>query len=354
MHRSVKAVSKKAGLPPGTLVYVGKRGEERVKVDIIDYTDFKLQEKTVKKVEECFPFKNKPTVTWLNITGIHQIDIIEKIGKYFGIHSLVLEDIVNANQRSKIEDFENHLFLVLRMIYYDKDSGDIKSEQISLILGKHFVISFQETEGDVFDPIRDRIRKKKGKIRKMGSDYLAYTLIDAIVDNYFLILEKIGEKIESLEETVVGSPDPKTLDVIHKLKGDLIHIRKSVWPLREIINNMLRGESKLIKKSTAIYLRDIYDHTIQVIDNVETFKEMVSGMVDIYLSSISNRMNEIMKVLTIFAAIFIPLTFVAGVYGMNFEFMPELRWRYGYLFAWLVILLVGGSMLAYFNRKKWI
>jgi magnesium transporter len=240
------------------------------------------------------------------------------------------------------------------MMYYDKDSKDIKTEQVSLILGKNFVISFQETEGDVFDPIRDRVRKKKGRIRKMGSDYLAYALIDAIIDNYFLILENIGEKIEVLEETVIGSPEPKTMDVIHKLKGDLIHIRKSVWPLREIINNLLRGESRLIKRHTLVYLRDVYDHIIQVIDNVETFKEMVSGMVDVYLSSVSNRMNEVMKVLTIFAAIFIPMTFITGVYGMNFEIMPELKWGYGYLFAWIVILFILVAMLVYFRRKKWL
>jgi magnesium transporter len=240
------------------------------------------------------------------------------------------------------------------MLDYDREESKIKVEQVSLILGENFVISFQETEGDIFNPIRERVRNNKGRVRKMGADYLAYVLIDAVVDNYFLILEALGEQIESMEEELVANPTPETLQTIHNLKREMIFLRKSVWPLRELISGLERGESALIRESTGIYLRDVYDHTIQVIDTVETFRDMLSGMLDIYLSSVSNRMNEVMKVLTIIATIFIPLTFLAGIYGMNFEFMPELRWHWSYPLVWCVMIVIGVAMIFYFKRKKWL
>ncbi|MBU1007086.1 MAG: magnesium/cobalt transporter CorA, partial [Candidatus Omnitrophica bacterium] len=230
----------------------------------------------------------------------------------------------------------------------------IESEQVSLVLGRNFVLSFQETEGDVFDPIRNRIKNAKSRIRSMGADYLAYSLLDAVIDNYFAIIEKLGERIEDMEEDLMNNPTPKTLRIIHTLKRDMIFLRKSVWPLREVVNNMERGDTELIKDPTRIFLRDVYDHTIQVIDSVETFRDTVSGMLDIYLSSISNKMNEVMKVLTIIATIFIPTTFIAGIYGMNFHNMPELSWKYGYPAVWAVIILVILGMLAYFRRRKWL
>ena len=349
-----KRRSKKAGLPPGTPVYVGERKDEKVRISVLDYDELKFQEKEVKDVEECFPFKKTSTVTWINIDGIHQVDIIEKIGKNFDLHPLIQEDIVNTEQRPKIEDFGNYIYIVLKMVYHDEHDSEIKIEQVSLILGENFVISFQEKEGDIFNHVRERIRNEKGRIRKMKADYLAYSLLDAVVDNYFLILEKTGEQIEELEDKVVSQPKPETLQEIHKLKRGMIFLRRSVWPLREVINILERGESSLIEKNTRIYLRDVYDHTIQVIDSVETFRDMLSGMHDTYLSSISNRMNEIMKVLTIIATIFIPLTFVAGIYGMNFKFMPELDWRWGYFSVWLVMLAVAVLMIFYFKRKKWL
>jgi len=355
-----KRTSAKAGLPPGTLVYVGKKRTEKIKITLIDYDEKQLTEKTIKRIEECFPFKEKPTVTWINIDGIYDTEIIEKIGKRFDLHPLLMEDIVNTGQRPKMEDFENYIFLVLKMLYFDEKNNEVKSEQISLIFGPNYVISFQELEGDVFDPIRDRIRKAKGRIRKMGADYLAYALLDAIVDNYFLILEKIGEKIETMEENLVTEPTPETLQAIHSLKRETILIRKSVWPLRELVSGLERSESKLIKKSTDIFLRDVYDHTIQVIDTIETFRDMLSGMVDLYLSSISNKMNQVMKVLTIIATIFIPLTFVAGIYGMNFDpaaspfNMPELGWYWGYIMVWVVMIAIGIAMIIYFKRKRWL
>ena len=353
MPRFIKKISKKAGLPPGTLVHVGEGKDEKVKITIIDYDEKHFEERKVKKVEECLPFKDKPTVTWINIDGIHQVDIIEAIGKHFGVHPLVLEDIVNTGQRPKMEDFGNYLFVVLKMIYYDEKEDEIKTEQVSLLISQNFVISFQEREGDVFNSIRERIRGSKGRIRKMGADYLAYALMDSVVDNYFVIIEKVGEKLEGMEEELVKNTTPETLQAIHSLKRNMIFLRKSVWPLREVIGGLERGESKLVQESTQIYFRDVYDHTIQVMDAIETSRDMLSGMLDIYLSSVSNRMNEVMKVLTIIATIFIPLTFIAGIYGMNFQNMPELGWRWGYFAVLLVMVAIGISMLVYFKRKKW-
>ncbi|MFH1788116.1 MAG: magnesium/cobalt transporter CorA [Candidatus Altiarchaeota archaeon] len=360
MSKFFKKGYRKAGLSPGTLVHVGKKRSDKIKITVIDYDESEFTEKNVKTVEECFKFRDKPTVTWINIDGLHDLESIEKLGKNFGIHSLVLEDIVNTNQRPKLEDFEDYIFLVLKMLYVREDDGEVHAEQISMILGKTFVISFQEQEGDIFDNIRERIRSGKGRIRKLGADYLAYSLMDAIVDNYFLILEKFGETIEEREEELVSNPDPETLQDIYSLKRELIFLRKSVWPLREVISGLERQESPLIQESTDIYLRDVYDHTIQVIDTIETYRDMVSGMLDMYLSSISNRMNEIMKVLTIIATIFIPLTFIAGIYGMNFNpdasplNMPELNWYWGYPAIWTVMLSVGLIMYMYFRRKKWM
>lgn len=354
MLKIIRKRLEKAGLPPGTLVHIGEKKSEKVRITIIDYEESQFQEREVKTVEECFPFKDKPTVTWINIDGIYDIEIIEKIGKCFDLHPLILEDILNTEQRPKMEDFEDYLFVVAKMLYYNEKQDEIEIEQVSFILGANFLISFQEKPGDVFEPIRNRIRSGKGRIRKMGADYLVYSLIDIIVDHYFTVLEKIGEKIEDIEEKLLTNPTLQTLQSIHKLKRELLFLRKSVWPLREVVNNLERTESKLIHKSTGIYLRDVYDHTIQVIDTIESSRDMLSGMLDIYLSSISNKMNEIMKVLTIIATIFIPLTFVAGIYGMNFQFMPELKWRWSYPLTLLGMFIIGISMLVYFKRKKWL
>ena len=354
MPRLIKRSSKSRGLPPGSLVHVGEKKTEKVKISVIDYSIGKFEEKEVKNVEDCFSFKRKPSVTWINIDGLHEVGVIEKLGNCFEIHPLVLEDILNTDQRPKIEDFEKYIFFILKMLYIDEKTQEIHSEQVSLILGKNFVISFQESVGDVFDAVRERIRKGKGRIRKMGTDYLVYSLIDAIVDNYFTILEKIGDNVEEMEKDVVSNPDPELLQKIYNLKREMIYLRKSVWPLREVINGLLREESNLIKDSTHIFLRDLYDHTIQTIDTIETFRDMISGMLDIYMSSVSNKMNEVMKVLTIFAAIFIPLTFIAGIYGMNFQYMPELGWQYGYFTVLLLMIIVSSVLLMFFKKKKWI
>jgi len=354
MLKLFRKTSKKAGLAPGTLVHDGDKKVEKAKITIIDYDATQFQEKEVETIEECFPFRDTPTVTWINIDGLHEVGIIEKIGKHFSIHPLILEDILHTGQRPKMEDFEDYIFLVVKMFYHDERDSEIKMEQVSLLLGSNFVISFQERGGDIFNPIRERIRNHKGRIRRMKADYLGYALLDTIVDNYFIILEKIGEDIENMEEELVTRPTPETLQTIHNLKRELIVLRKSIWPLREVVNSLERGESPLINEATGVYLRDVYDHTIQVIDTIETFRDMVSGMLDIYLSSISNKMNEVMKLLTIIATIFIPLTFVAGLYGMNFEFMPELKWHWGYFAALLVMAAVAVSMVFFFRRKRWL
>ena len=353
-NRQIKRHSRKAGLPPGTLVHIGEKKAEQIKITLIDYNEENVQERVVEAIEECFPFKETPTVTWINIDGLNSVETIEKIGKHFELHPLILEDILNTGQRPKCEDYEKCLFMVLKMLRYNNDSNIIQPEQVSLVLGQNFVISFQEEVGDVFEQIRDRIRNAKGRIRKMSADYLAYALIDSIVDNYFLILEKMGEQIESMEEELIAKPSDKTVRQIHALKRELIFLRKSVWPLRELINSMEKTESSLISNTIGPYLRDVYDHTIQVIDTVESFRDMVSGMLDIYLSSISNRMNAVMKVLTIIATIFIPLTFIAGIYGMNFKFMPELDWKWGYFIVLIIMAVVAVVMLIYFKRKKWL
>ncbi len=344
--------SKKAGLPPGSMVHIGEKRTEKVRINVIDYDSKNLTEKEVKNAEECAVFKEKPTITWINISGIHQTDIIEKIGKCFGLHPLLLEDIVNTDQRPKVEDYTDYIFIVMKMLYSNEKG--VNAEQVSLVLGSNYVISFQESQDDVFDKVRERLRTSKGKIRESGADFLTYSLIDAIVDNYFGILEKTGEKIEGFEEELVKNPTPKTLQGIHRIKREMIFLRKAVWPLREVISGLLRSESKLIKKTTLVYLRDVYDHTIQVIDTIETFRDMLSGMIDLYLSSISNRMNEIMKILTIIGTIFIPLTFITGLYGMNFRFMPELEWELGYPLALFAMLIVSVIMLIYFRKKKWL
>jgi len=354
MPKLMKKRSKKAGLPPGTLIHIGEKKTEEIKITIMDYDETQFQEKEAKTFEECFPYKGRPTVTWINVDGIHQVQTLEKLGECFELHPLTLEDILNTDQRPKIEDFGEYMYVVLKMSSYDDKSGEILIEQVSLILGANFVLSFQENVGDVFNPIRERIRSGKGKIRKMGADYLVYALLDAIVDNYFIILEKIGEQIEFLEEKLVINPVPETLNIIHKLKKEMLFFRKSVWPLREVISVLERGESQFIKGSTKIFLRDVYDHNIQIIDTIETLREMLSGMLDIYLTGISNRLNAVMKVLTIIATIFMPLTFIAGVYGMNFKFMPELEWRWGYPLILLTMITIGILMLFYFKRKKWL
>ena len=352
--RLFKKRERTAGLPPGTMVFVGEKKTDKINVTHWEYDKADHKEKAAAGIEDVFSAKDSPRISWINVDGIHDLPLIERLGDHFGWHPLILEDMVNTEQRPKMEDYGKYIFISLKMLSYNEKSDEVDVEQVCLILGENYVVSFQEKEGDIFDGVRDRIRSGKGRIRNMGADYLAYALLDSVVDHYFFILEKLGERIEDLEEAVVANPVPTTLHEIHKMKREMIFLRRSVWPLRELISSLDRGESPLIKKNTRIYLRDVYDHTIQVIDTVETFRDMVSGMHDTYLSSISNRMNEIMKVLTIIATIFIPLTFIAGIYGMNFKFMPELEWRGAYFVVWGIIFVVAGVMVYFFRKKKWL
>ena len=346
--------SRKIGLPPGSIVYTGEKSIEKPRITLMDYREDRFEEREIDSVDECIQNIKSDSITWLNVDGLHEVDLIETIGSQLEIHPLILEDIVHIDQRPKLEDLGPYLFIVLRMISLDKESGDLDAEQVSFIVGSHYVISFQERKGDVFDGIRDRIRNSRGRIRRMGADYLAYCLMDAIVDQYFIILEVVGEGIESMEDEVLTNPTPNTIQHLHQIKRRLLFLRKSIWPLREIINVLERSESKLFQKRTLPYLRDLYDHSIQIIDMLETLRDMNSGMFDMYLSSISNRMNEVMKVLTIIATIFIPLTFIAGIYGMNFEYMPELKWRFGYFGIWGIIVCLAIVMVLFFRRKKWL
>ena len=343
----------KTGLPPGKLVYIGDQKDAPVHISVIDYDSDHFEERTFTNPEECFRYKNTLTRTWINVDGIHQTAVVEKIGKHFGISTLVLEDVVNTNSRPKIDDFKDYVFIILKMLSYDRLQRSLKIEQVSLVMGKNFVISFQQDSSDLFDGIRARLRDPDSRTRGLGIDYLTYCLMDRIVDEYFLIIEAMGEELEQMEEELAKNPSKEFLNRFNDLKHDSVYLRKSVWPLREVINYLLRNEVNLIKQEVLPYYRDLYDHTIQVIDTTETYRDLFSDMMDLYLSTLSLKMNEVMKVLTVISTIFIPLTFIVGVYGMNFHFMPELNWHYGYLFVWGVIIAVALGMILFFRGRKW-
>jgi len=353
MLKYLRKQSKKIGLPPGTVIHVGERKVDKVRIRIIDYTESELNEREVENIEEVFRYKDTSSTTWINIDGLHQPEIIEKIGAHFNIHSLVLEDIVNTGQRPKFEEYDDYLFFVFKMYHFDEKTLEIKSEQVSLIIGEHYLISFQETIGDMFDPIRERLKKWKGRIRKMSTDYLAYAIIDTIVDSYYLIIESIGGKIESLEEELLTSLRQEQIQTIKLLKREILFFRRSVAPLKESLNIIIREECSLLSEPTRIFFKDVYDHLSAIIDSIDLYRDMLTGMLEIFLSSVSNKMNEVMKVLTLVASIFIPLTFIAGIYGMNFEFIPELGWRWGYLMVWTLFIVIGITFAVYFKRKNW-
>lgn len=340
--------------PPATSAPADEKTAQKTRITLLDYDANQCQEKELASIEESLPFKDKPSVTWINVDGIEDVGLIEKIDTYFQIHPLVLEDIVNTTQRPKMEDYGDYLYIVFKMLEYDAKFEDIRSEQMSLIVGSNYVISFQERPGDVFDIIRERIRNNKGRIRKMGPDYLAYCLLDATVDDYFAVLEKLSAQLENVEFKLMTQVTASLSEDIHYFKREMLFLRKHIWPLREVIGNLEKSESKLIKKTTSVFLRDVYDHTIQVMDTIESYRDLLSGMQDIYVTTISNRLNEIMKVLTIISTIFMPITFIAGVYGMNFKYIAEFESPWGYPAVLTVMALAALGMLAYFKRKKWI
>ena len=340
-------------MPPGSVVFTGQLRSEEVDISLINFTESAYEEKKDTTVQECVSLREFPPVSWVNVNGIHDVRIIEQLGAHIGLHPLVMEDLVHLDQRPKLEEYDGYLFIVFKMLHYDDNKG-VRVEQVSLVAGETYVISFQEYAGDVLEPIRDRIRTGKGRIRKMGADYLAYALMDTVVDHYFVVIEKIGSKIESIEEALLEQGDKAIMQHISQLKKDIILLRRSIWPLREVIAKMQRLESPLFKKKTAAYLRDLYDHIIQVIEMLETMSDLLASLTDLYISEQGLRMNEVMKFLTIIGTIFIPLTFIAGIYGMNFAYMPELHWTYGYPIAMFVMALIGGGFLVYFKRRGWL
>lgn len=346
------AKTQNIGAPPGTLFYNGEKRTDRIKITLIEYNDLEFFEDEYYDLSECLAHVRPNMVKWINVEGLHKPELIEHLGKIYNIHPLTMEDIVHVDQRPKFEDFEHYVVAIMKMIKY---TTEVESEQLAIVLCEHTVISFQEPHsGDAFDIIRTRLRQSKGRVRKLGADYLAYALMDAVVDCYFTAIEKIGDKIEEIEEEIISDSDKKSLLQLYHLKREMIYLRKQVWPMRDMINNMIRSETTLINTSSDMYLRDLSDHVTRIIDTVETYRDLLSGIMDIYLSTNANKMNEVMKVLTIMSSIFIPVTFIAGVYGMNFENMPELKTQNGYFITWGIMLSVIIGLIVYFKRKKWM
>lgn len=345
--------SEKTGLPPGTLVHIGTARMEAVSLHAHRYDAQTAEELPQISLTEAIGLRGNGLL-WLDIAGLHDAALLDQVGKAFELHPLLMEDVLNTEQRPKLEDYGECLFVVLRRLRYSHRSGEMDSDQISLVLGKDFVLSFQETESDLFEPVRQRLRSAASRLRRSGTDFLLHALIDCVVDNYFEVLEQLGEEIEHLENQILERPSPIAVRTLHRLKRVLIVMRRSVWPLREVISGLDRSDSDLLSRGIELYLRDVYDHTIHVIDTMETYRDTLSGLLDVYLSALSNRMNEIMKLLTIISTIFIPLTFIVGVYGMNFRHMPELEWRWGYFAVLGIMLAAALGMLAFFRRKHWI
>lgn len=344
--------SKDIGAPPGTLYYTGEETDGKVKITLIEFNEKEYFEKEFFDLSECHTHLKDGMVKWINVEGVHNTALIEKMGQIYNIHPLTLEDIVHVDQRAKFEDYDHYLVAILKMIKYETE---MHGEQLSLVLLNDTVISFQEPQGgDAFDIIRNRLRQSKGRVRRLGADYLFYALMDAVVDWYFNAIERIGDKVEHIEEEIMKEPGRETLIKLYGIKREVIYLRKQIWPVRDMINNLLRSDSEFITSNTQLFFRDLLDHSTRIIDTVETHRDLLSGMMDIHLSTNSNKMNEVMKMLTIMSSIFIPVTFIAGVYGMNFDYMPELKSPYGYAMVWAVMLGIMGGLVYYFKKKKWV
>jgi magnesium transporter len=347
-------ISRKAGLPPGTLLHIGKRKSKKQRITVFDFDESEVQDFQCKKVEDCFPFKNRKSVSWINIDGLHNTDNISKIGEHFNIHPLVLEDILNTKIRPQIEEYDDYVFISLKMLGLSENQDRINSEQLSFILGENYVLTFQEKRGDIFDGLRNRIKEGKGVIRKRGNDYLLYRLIDTVVDHYYFIIENYSERIEKLEEKVLEEEGDEFVFDVQSMKRRVTSLRRQILPLREILTVLKKDENEVLQESTRLFVSDVYDHILHILDSIDSQKEALTSMLELHTSLLGHKMNQIMKVLTIMASIFIPLTFVAGIYGMNFEHMPELGWKYGYFGVWGLMLLIFIGMLFYFRRKKWL
>lgn len=346
-------VKKTIGQAPGTLIYTGKKQSEKVTVSLFSYDEKELKEHHSQNLEECLAEIDSSKINWINIDGLSNVDLVKEVGAHFNLHPLLLEDILNVEQRPKFEEYDAHLFFTIKM-FQAGDSGRIDYEHLSFVLGKNVVISFQETTEDVFDLIRERLRTSYGKIRQKKADYLFYRFVDIIVDNYYFVLDHFAEKIENLEDEVIANPSTTTLQKLQTIRKELIYLRRSVYPLRESLNGIAKSETTLLTKETERFFNDVFDHTIHVIESLEIYRDLLSGIMDLYMNTVSNKMNEIMKVLTIMASIFIPLTFIAGIYGMNFEYIPELGYRNGYFAVWVLMIAIVLVMLYYFKRKKWL
>lgn len=341
------------GQAPGTLIYTGKRHTEKVELELFAFNENELKHHSANQWKEIFKHKLEDRVNWINVAGLSDVALIDQIGQDFKLDKMLLEDVLMVDQRPKAEDFGNHIFFTIKMFHHPGQSG-IEFEHLSFVLGENYVISFQEIPEDIFGLLRDRLINSYGKIRSKKADYLFYRFIDIIVDNYFLVLDTLAEKLEVLEDEVMDRPNTETLQKLQKVRKETIYLRRSIYPLRESINFLLKSESKLISEESSQFLNDVYDHTIQIIESLETYRDLHSSVMDLYMNTASNKMNEIMKVLTIMSTLFIPITFIAGVYGMNFQHMPELAYAWAYPAVWVLMFLVAIGMLLFFRYKKWL
>ncbi len=353
MARFLKNREESDGKSPGSLIFIGDQKVDSVKIRLIDYDSASLTEKEIKDIHAAAHFKTTPTVTWININGLHNIETIQNIGKIFELHPLVMEDLLNTGQRPKLEEFEDYIFIVLKMVRFDNETDTILNEQLSIIIGKNYLLTFQEQPREIFKPVRERIKKQTSRLRKTGTDYLAYALIDTVVDNYIFTIEILGEKIEGLEDEILNNPDSDVMEKINSFKREFNYMRKSIRPAKDAIHRISRLDNELIQEQTLPFLKDLEDITSQATEAIDTYRDLLTDQLNIYNSVIANKMNDIMKVLTIFAAIFIPLTFIAGIYGTNFEYLPELKYKYSYFIFWAVMISVAAALIVYFKRKKW-
>lgn len=354
MSSSLSYISQKAGMKPGALIHVGNVFEAETIISLVDFSKDELEEKVISSVDELLSYKEKDTVTWVNVQGLKDVQIIASIGEMFGIHNLVLEDILNTHQRAKFQEEDEYLYIVLNGLSLQNEQFPVYYEQISFLILNNFLFTFREKADNLFLPINKRLSKSKTRLRSQGSDYLAYAILDLIVDMNFILLDSLDVMTDLIEEELLSNPTSDTLITIQEYKRELIGMRRSLSPLRELLTGILRSDVGLIHEQTHRYFRDVYEHVIHISEEVESNKDILTGLLDIYISSVSNKMNEIMKVLTVFATIFIPLTFIAGVYGMNFEYMPELKWRWGYPALWAGFVIFTIAALLYFRRKKWL
>ncbi len=355
MKESLNHASGKTGLPPGSLVHVGNVLVDQTHMSLLDYSPDSVDEREIGSVEDIIPYIDSDTVTWLIVEGLADVAVVEQVGEVLGVHRLVLEDILNTHQRPKFEEYEQYLFIVLKALMPRGSPFAVAYEQVSLLVFKNLVVVFKEKQDDLLQVVQQRVLTSKGRLRKLGPDFLAYSILDSIIDHNFVLIDALDSAIVATEDELLKvGPSTDTLYSLQKLKREIVHIRRYTSPLRELVGEMLRSESALIDEKTHIYLRDVFDHIIRILESIEIHQDMLAGLMEIYVSSVSNRMNEVMKVLTVFASIFIPLTFLTGIYGMNFEYMPELHWKWAYPLLWCAFALIPGVLLIYFKRKKWL